>query len=112
MLKHLPLTPVLTPVFMLLMAGNAYASPPQPAEQIELKRLVIQDCGSCHGLRMTGGLGPALTPEALRDLPRSSLVATVLHGRPGTAMPPWRLILDESEAEWIVDRLLEGIAPQ
>ena len=29
--------------------------------------MVRQDCGSCHGLRLTGGPGPALTREALAD---------------------------------------------
>ena len=30
-----------------------------------LLRMVRRDCGSCHGMRLTGGLGPALTPQAL-----------------------------------------------
>ena len=28
-----------------------------------LKRLVHQDCGSCHGLTLKGGLGPDLRAE-------------------------------------------------
>lgn len=78
------------------------------ADPRELVRLVRQDCGSCHGMRLTGGLGSPLTPQALRDKPVDSLVATVVHGRPGTAMPPWKTILSEQDAEWIVQRLIEG----
>ena len=32
----------------------------------ELHNLLIQDCGSCHGLKMRGGLGPALLPDMLQ----------------------------------------------
>ena len=78
------------------------------ARERELVRLVRQDCGSCHGMRLTGGLGLPLTAEALRDKPFDSLVATVVDGRPGTAMPPWKSILSESDAEWIVRKLMQG----
>ena len=74
----------------------------------ELVRMVRQDCGSCHGMRLTGGLGPALTPTALADKPADSLVATVVHGRPGTPMPPWRSLLSPADAAWIVQQLLQG----
>ena len=79
--------------------------------QATLEHLLIQDCGSCHGLRMTGGLGPALTPQLLVDKPRDSLIATVMFGRPGTAMPPWDALLNEQEAAWMIDRLLQGVSP-
>jgi cytochrome c55X len=78
------------------------------ARQAELTRLVRQDCGSCHGMRLTGGLGSPLTSGALRDKPAESLVATVMHGRPGTAMPPWQAMLSEADAEWIVAHLVAG----
>jgi len=81
---------------------------PAPAHQVELIRLVRQDCGACHGMTLKGGLGSPLLPENLRDKPASSLVATVLHGRPGTAMPAWKTILSEADAEWIITKLLAG----
>lgn len=74
----------------------------------ELIRLVRQDCGSCHGLSLKGGLGPALLPETLRDQPAESLLALILHGRPGTPMPPWKQFLNEDEARWIVEQLQRG----
>jgi cytochrome c55X len=79
-----------------------------PERQGALIHLVRQDCGSCHGMRLTGGLGPALTPEALKDKPAAALVSTILQGRPGTPMPPWKNVLSESEAGWIVDALQKG----
>jgi len=82
-------------------------SPLQPRQR-QLLRLLKQDCGSCHGLRLTGGLGPALTPQALKDKPAGSLAATILYGRAGTAMPPWRPFLSEAEAQWLVGRMREG----
>ena len=91
--------------------GNASAAPgtqPDAARQRELLVLLKQDCGSCHGMRLTGGLGPALTPEALRMKPAESLAATIVYGRTGTAMPPWRRFMSEAEASWLVARMIDG----
>ena len=90
------------------LATAAGAAEPSVPRQQALVRMVRQDCGSCHGLRLTGGLGPALTREALADKPVSSLAATIFHGRPGTPMPGWRPMLSESEATWIAQRLSAG----
>jgi cytochrome c55X len=83
-------------------------SPPSPERSRELIRMVRQDCGSCHGLTLRGGLGSALLPEALRDKSPAGLKYTILLGRPGTAMPPWQPFLSEAEADWIVMQLLHG----
>ena len=94
---------------MATEAGAPAASgAPAVSRQREIVRLLRQDCGSCHGMRLTGGLGPPLTPQALRDKPSESLVATIVSGRAGTAMPPWRPFLSEAEATWLVARLREG----
>ncbi len=96
-------------LFLSAWAGaDAGVSAPSPERQKALVRLVRQDCGSCHGMTLKGGLGSPLLPENLRDKPVEGLVATIMSGRPGTAMPPWRAIVNEAEAEWIVARLLAG----
>jgi cytochrome c55X len=59
-------------------------------------------------MRLLGGLGPALTADALRGKNDALLIATVLSGRPGTPMPPWRPYLSETEAAWIVAQLQKG----
>ena len=92
----------------LLAAATVSLAEPSPTRQKELVHMVRQDCGSCHGMTLQGGLGPALLPATLADKPAEGLVATIVYGRPGTAMPPWHRFLAEDEAQWIVARLIEG----
>lgn len=101
--------------FVLAYSGRACgdsmingATEPAPERQAELTSLVQQDCGSCHGLLFKGGLGPPLTPEALKDKPAEALTDTILYGRNGTIMPPWKPFMTEAEAAWIVRRLQKG----
>ena len=47
-----------------IAGGTAGAQPVEP-RRAELLNKVKQDCGSCHGLTMKGGLGPALEPRAM-----------------------------------------------
>jgi len=89
-------------------AGLAIAAEPDAVRQKELVRLVRQDCGSCHGMRLTGGLGPALTREALAGRSLDSVSAVIVHGRPGTPMPPWSAMVSEDEARWIAGQLQAG----
>jgi len=84
------------------------APAPSPERVRELVHMVRQECGSCHGMSLQGGLGPALTPEILRERPAESLVVTIIHGRDATPMPPWSRFLNEAEALWISERLLAG----
>lgn len=85
---------------------------PVPAErEAELHNMLVQDCGSCHGLTFKGGLGPPLLPAYLRDKPREFLIATIMNGRPGTAMPPWHPLMTRPEAEWMLDKLLAETQP-
>jgi cytochrome c55X len=97
-------------VWVGLMAGcAAAAAEPAPARQAELVHLVRQDCGSCHGLTMKGGLGPSLEPAALAGKDAEMLRFVILRGRPGTPMPPWNAHLTEREATWIVEQLKKGL---
>lgn len=70
-----------------------------------LEHLVIQDCGSCHGLTLKGGLGRPLTRDALAQADPEGLATIILDGIPGTAMPAWRPLLTSDEALWIADFL-------
>ena len=89
-------------------ASVSAGTEPDAARQRELLHLLQQDCGSCHGLTLRGGLGPALLPSDLAGKPAPFLVETILDGRPGTAMPPWRPLISEADAAWLVQRLLDG----
>lgn len=92
--------------FLCLFAAPALAEGEARAAQLE--HLVVQDCGSCHGLTFRGGLGSPLTREALEGYVPEGLAQVILDGIPGTAMPPWRPLLTEADALWIADYLLEG----
>lgn len=102
---------MLASVLSLLLPGATVAAEPAGARLAELQNLLVQDCGSCHGLTMRGGLGPALLPDNLQAKPRNMLINTVMNGRPGTAMPPWNTMLSREEAAWMIDRLSRGIDP-
>ncbi|WP_298432757.1 cytochrome c [Ottowia sp.] len=78
------------------------------ARQTQLIRMVRQDCGSCHGIQLTGGLGPALTRDRMADFPFDSLVAVIYNGRPGTPMPGWKTMMSEADARWIAQQLQAG----
>ncbi len=93
----------------LLLLNGVQAQPVEDKRASELRHLLVQECGSCHGLTMRGGLGPPLTPEALEDRHAIGLKAIILHGVPGTAMPGWKRFLTEEEAAWLVDLLREGL---
>jgi len=101
----------LWPLFLFSMAAAAAAATAgiTPARQKELHNLVVQDCGSCHGLTMKGGLGKPLLPEELAPFPDEAIAAVILDGVSGTPMPPWRGLISEAEALWIARELKQGI---
>ena len=95
-------------VALFLIGDPALAAAPDAERTKELTRFVRQECGFCHGLHLTGGLGSSLTAEALRDKPSEPLIATTLYGIPGTAMPGWAPFLSADDASWIVNELKKG----
>ena len=96
-------------VVLTMVAAPALAA--ENPDAGKLANLVRQDCGSCHGLTLRGGLGKPLTSENLRIWDREQLVSIILNGVPGTPMPPWRALLSEGDAGWIADRLQQGNLP-
>ncbi|WP_335945164.1 cytochrome c [Pseudomonas sp. G166] len=93
---------------LLFVFSSCVLAAPDHQRQVQLQHLLDQDCGACHGLYMTGGLGPPLTRDALAGKSRDSLIATVTLGRPGSAMPGWAPLLGPDDIRWLVDRLLQG----
>lgn len=73
-----------------------------------LIRLVRQDCGSCHGLTLKGGLGKPLLPEDIAALDASQVRDIILEGMPGTPMPAWKSLLTSEDATWIAEQLKKG----
>ena len=102
----------LTLVILSQLSLAAVADSPTLSDaerQDELMRLLRHDCGSCHGMTLKGGLGPALTREAMAARPVEYLYLTVRDGHPGTPMPPWRGILTDAEIHWLVTQLRSGV---
>lgn len=99
----------------LFVCGLAWGDPaagvgaPPAGRQVELLNLIRQDCGSCHGLTLAGGLGVPLLPADLQGKDPQGLKYTILSGRPGTPMPGWQPFLTDAEAEWMVQMLLKGL---
>ncbi|HRQ82246.1 MAG TPA: cytochrome c [Azospirillaceae bacterium] len=97
-------------LFATAPALGLAADIPAP-RKAELQRLLVHDCGSCHGMTLKGGLGAPLLPEALAAKDRDALADVILDGVPGTPMPPWRPLLSRDEALLLVDMLKKGQTP-
>ncbi|MDX8412271.1 MAG: cytochrome c [Mariprofundaceae bacterium] len=98
--------------FMAVQAAAAEELFVSAERQRELIHLLVQDCGSCHGLTLEGGLGPPLLSSLMAAKPQAWLRQVILDGIPGTAMPPWRPILSEHEVDWLVTAMQEGISDE
>lgn len=96
-------------LFLMSIILPAQADP-DVNRQAQLLSLLRQDCGACHGMTLKGGLGPSLLPQALAGKPPEFLRQTILDGRAGTPMPPWRGLLSSDEVAWLVDQLRNGVA--
>ncbi|MBK9081331.1 MAG: cytochrome c [Rhizobiales bacterium] len=92
----------------LLLTSAASQAARADVDRARLADLVRQDCGSCHGLTLKGGLGRPLTAEALAHFPVETVRDIILDGLPGTPMPPWRPLLSVEEASAIADMLKRG----
>ncbi len=109
--RHHRLAAVLPPLALSLAllstATGAWADLTAAREQ-ELRNFFVQDCGSCHGLTMRGGLGTPLLPENLKDKPDFYLRTVILEGIPGKPMPPWKALLNEIEVDFLIQLMRQG----
>ena len=94
---------------IILQTANAEVN---AERQNELLYFIKHDCGSCHGMTLKGGLGPALLPATLSGQPKDYLVTTIMEGRKNTAMPPWKIMLSQDDAIWITEQLQSGLIQQ
>ena len=104
-------------LFLLVFSLPVYAEQnqdeqqkrPDTNRQKELTYMVQQDCGSCHGMTLKGGLGPSLQVQRMSVLPKQYLMDAITHGRKDTPMPPWGPLLTQGEIQWIVEQLQAGL---
>ena len=92
-------------LLLLCLSLDCLAAEPTSVRQAELRHLLKNDCGACHGLTLKGGMGPALLPDNLQGKPDEFLINTILQGRKGTAMPPWKAFMNTDDALWLVRQL-------
>ncbi len=92
-------------LFLLFITNSCFAAEPSPERQTELRNLLKNDCGACHGLSLQGGLGSSLQPQDLAQKSDDFLIETITNGRKGTAMPPWKPFLTHDEITWLVHLL-------
>lgn len=107
----MPKLPLALLALALCATTNALAQPVGARRAAELERLVRQDCGSCHGMTLKGGLGPDIRAQRLEGSDPAALAAVILDGVPGKPMPPWRPLLSEADALWIANYLLKETTP-
>lgn len=98
-------TAVLLGLFCVAL-GRAGALPAE--RKASLDYLLHQDCGSCHGMTLQGGLGPPLLAERFTDWEIDSLVAMIRAGNPAKAMPPWGDLLSDADARYLAERIKYG----
>ena len=92
-------------IYALLLFPALAVADVSTVRQQQLTHLLKHDCGSCHGMTLQGGLGPALLAENLQDKPDEMLIISILEGRPGTPMPAWKSQLSNEDAAWLVKQL-------
>ena len=96
-------------VFATLLSLHNYAAADISEQRgEEIIYTVRQDCGSCHGLTLAGGLGPDLKAKRLQALPDTYLTKVIKEGIPNTPMPPWQAFFNDEEIQWIVMHLKRG----
>ena len=93
-------------IALLIFNSGIINAEPEKKRQQELKNMLKHDCGSCHGLTLKGGLGSSLLAVDITNKSDDFLVQTILEGRKGTAMPPWKAFISRAEAFWLVQTLL------
>ncbi len=92
-------------LFLACLSSSAFAAEPSLERQTELRDLLKNDCGACHGLTLQGGLGLPLQPKNLEGKSDEFLIDAIKNGRKGTAMPPWKPFLNPDEIAWLVHLL-------
>ena len=96
-------------IAIVALSTAAQAQTISPQRQQELIHLLKQDCGSCHGMTLKGGLGPPLLPREMSARDVDALQRIIPDGVPDTPMPPWRGLLTEAEARWLAMLLQQGL---
>jgi len=72
---------------------------------MDVANVFEKECQGCHGPNHEGGVGADLRPNKIAKKNSYMLAQTILNGRPGTAMPPFKDKLNKADAQKMVDYL-------
>jgi len=88
-------------------AANPTPPPQAMPSTIDGREIFSNSCSACHGQNREGtsGFAPALTPDSLAALTDDQISDTIANGRPGTAMPPFKDMINPDK----IDALLQFI---
>lgn len=95
-------------LLLLCISSSCFAAEPSAERQTEIRTLLQNTCGGCHGAELKGAMGPSLKPEALASKADDLLITTITNGRKGTAMGSWKSTFEPDEIKWIVGVLKSG----
>ena len=101
--SDMPYIPIIALAALLLVAAANLSA--DKTRQEEISYLLKQDCGSCHGLRMKGGLGPPLLASKLAGKPDEYLRIIIAKGSPANGMPPWEALLSDTDIDYLIHLL-------
>ena len=89
----------------LVESGATLADSPADAlNSSDVVLVCVSNAAACEEIISAEGFA-----EKLQDKNAEYLSAVILHGKSGSAMPPWKALLSPEEARWIADRLLQGV---
>lgn len=106
---------VLTGISTLADASPSPSGAPLPGDPANGQTVYQQNCTTCHGSSMEGGIGPQLNPiTKLPGVPDpldvTYLINTVTNGRTpssGPAMPAWQGKLSDQDIKDVVSYILQ-----
>ena len=73
--------------------------------KMNVEKVFEKECQGCHGPNHEGGVGSDLRPNVIGKKNAYMLAETILNGRPGTAMPPFKSKFNKADADKMVDYL-------
>jgi len=91
--------------FLSTVAAIAIAGSFTCASAFDTEKIFEQECQGCHGPMHQGGVGSDIRPDKVKDKNSMFLANTILDGRAGTAMPPFKGTISKQEASLMVDYL-------
>ncbi len=72
---------------------------------MDVEKVFEKECQGCHGPNHEGGVGSDLRPKVISKKNAYVLAETILNGRSGTAMPPFKEKFSKADADKMVDWL-------